>query len=58
MNESDANIVYLGRVTQSTIDGITDMMEESMVDRQETKQTTKRVYHVMIEKRLGFGRDM
>ncbi|MGL1887053.1 MAG: SiaB family protein kinase [Reichenbachiella sp.] len=49
MNESDANIVYLGRVTQSTIDGITDMMEESMVDRQETKQTTKRVYHVMIE---------
>lgn len=49
MKESDANIVYLGKVTQSTIDGITDMMEESMLDRAESKQTTKRVYHVMIE---------
>ncbi|MBU2913593.1 MULTISPECIES: SiaB family protein kinase [Reichenbachiella] len=49
MQESAANIVYLGKVTQSTIDGITDMMEESMIERQESKQTTKRVYHVMIE---------
>lgn len=49
MEDSDVNIVYLGKVTQSTIDGITDMMEDDMKDRQESRSVSKRVYHVMIE---------
>ncbi|MFY0625845.1 MAG: SiaB family protein kinase [Reichenbachiella sp.] len=49
MEDSDVNIVYLGKVTQSTIDGITDMMEDDMKDRKESKSVSKRVYHVMIE---------
>lgn len=49
MEDSDVNIVYLGRVTQTTIDGITEMMEESMKDRGEAKSVSRRVYHVMIE---------
>ena len=49
MLDSDANIVYFGKVTQGTIDGITDMMEAAMKDANENKATAKRMYHVMIE---------
>ncbi len=49
MTDSDVNIIYLGKVTQTTIEGITNMMEDDMNDRNEDKQVSKRVYHVMIE---------
>lgn len=49
MDDEDLNIVYLGKVTQSTIDGITDMMKEEITEKGENRMVTKRVYHVMIE---------
>lgn len=49
MGEGHANIVYFGKVTQPTIDGITDMMESQMQDEGLPRKATKRVYHVMIE---------
>lgn len=49
MEGSDVNIVYLGKITQSTINGITAMTEEDMSDKKEDKKVSRRVYHVMIE---------
>ncbi|VXD19355.1 SiaB family protein kinase [Marinoscillum sp. 108] len=49
MDEENLNIVYLGRVTQSTIDGIADMTKEGISEKGENSLVTKRVYHVMIE---------
>ena len=49
MTESNLNVVYLGNVTQSTIDGITDMISEDLSVRNENRRVTKRVYHVMME---------
>ncbi|WP_420316608.1 SiaB family protein kinase [Ekhidna sp.] len=49
MTESNLNVVYLGHVTQSTVEGITDMISEDLSIRNENKRVTKRVYHVMME---------
>lgn len=49
MDSENLNIVYLGKVTQSTIDGIADMTKEEIAVKEESKTVTKRVYHVMIE---------
>lgn len=49
MEGSDVNIVYLGKITQNTINGITAMTEEDMTDKKEDKKVSRRVYHVMIE---------
>lgn len=49
MEGSDVNIVYLGKITQSTINGITAMTEEDMSEKNEDKKVSRRVYHVMIE---------
>ncbi|MEQ8905638.1 SiaB family protein kinase [Ekhidna sp.] len=49
MTESNLNVVYLGNVTQATIDGITDMISEDLSVRNENRRVTKRVYHVMME---------
>ena len=49
MTDSNLNVVYLGNVTQATIDGITDMISEDLSVRNENRQVTKRVYHVMME---------
>ncbi|NQZ76969.1 MAG: hypothetical protein HRT61_12840 [Ekhidna sp.] len=49
MTESDVNIVYLGNVTQTTIEGVTEMISEDLSVRNESRKVTKRVYHVMME---------
>lgn len=49
MTESDLNIVFMGNVTQSTIEGITEMISEDLSTRNENRRTTKRVYHLMME---------
>ncbi|MEO9870425.1 SiaB family protein kinase [Ekhidna sp.] len=49
MTKSNLNVVYLGNVTQSTIDSITDMISEDLHVRHENRKVTKRVYHVMME---------
>ncbi|WP_425390253.1 SiaB family protein kinase [Ekhidna sp.] len=49
MTESSLNVVYMGNVTQATIDGITDMISEDLSTRNENRRVTKRVYHVMME---------
>lgn len=49
MEDSDVNIVYLGKITQNTINGITAMTEEDLSDKKENKKVSRRVYHVMIE---------
>ena len=49
MTESNLNVVYMGNVTQSTIEGVTEMISEDLSARNENKRVTKRVYHVMME---------
>lgn len=49
MTESHLNVVFMGNVTQATIDGITDMISEDLSTRNENRRVTKRVYHVMME---------
>ena len=49
MTKSHLNVVYLGNVTQSTIESITDMISEDLNTRHENRRVTKRVYHVMME---------
>lgn len=49
MTDSNVNVVYLGNVTQATIDGVTEMISEDLSVRNENKRVTKRVYHVMME---------
>lgn len=49
MTKSNLNVVYLGNVTQSTIESITDMISEDLNTRHENRRVTKRVYHVMME---------
>ncbi len=49
MTKSHLNVVYLGNVTQSTIESITDMISEDLNTRNENRRVTKRVYHVMME---------
>lgn len=49
MTESNLNVVYMGNVTQATVEGITDMISEDLSVRNENKRVTKRVYHVMME---------
>ncbi len=49
MTKSNLNVVYLGNVTQGTVESITDMISEDLHTRQENRRVTKRVYHVMME---------
>ena len=49
MTKTHLNVVYLGNVTQSTIESITDMISEDLNTRNENRRVTKRVYHVMME---------
>ncbi|WP_462252568.1 SiaB family protein kinase [Ekhidna sp.] len=49
MTKTHLNVVYLGNVTQSTIESITDMISEDLNTRHENRRVTKRVYHVMME---------
>lgn len=49
MTKSNLNVVYLGNVTQNTVESITDMISEDLSVRQENRKVTKRVYHVMME---------
>ncbi|MEQ9468587.1 MAG: SiaB family protein kinase [Ekhidna sp.] len=49
MTDSNVNVVYLGNVTQATIDGVTEMISEDLSVRNENKRVTKRVYHAMME---------
>lgn len=49
MTKSHLNVVYLGNVTQGTVESITDMISEDLHTRQENRRVTKRVYHVMME---------
>ncbi|MEP0985352.1 SiaB family protein kinase [Ekhidna sp.] len=49
MTKSHLNVVYLGNVTQSTVESITDMISEDLNTRHENRRVTKRVYHVMME---------
>lgn len=49
MTKTNLNVVYLGNVTQSTIESITDMISEDLNTRHEDRRVTKRVYHVMME---------
>ncbi|SNS99055.1 hypothetical protein SAMN05421640_1915 [Ekhidna lutea] len=49
MTEGNVNVVYLGNVTQATIEGVTDMISEDLSVRNENRKVTKRVYHVMME---------
>ena len=49
MTDSNLNVVFMGNVTQATIDGITDMISEDLSTRNENRRVTKRVYHVMME---------
>jgi coenzyme F420-reducing hydrogenase delta subunit len=49
MTETNVNVIYLGNVTQNTIDGVCDMITEDLNVRNENRRVTKRVYHVMME---------
>lgn len=49
MSETNLNVVFLGKVTQHTIDGITAMTENEMSTEGVDKKVSRRVYHVMIE---------
>jgi len=49
MQETNVNVVYLGNVTQHTIDGVCDMITEDLNVRNENRRVSKRVYHVMME---------
>ncbi|MFY0688728.1 MAG: SiaB family protein kinase [Cyclobacteriaceae bacterium] len=49
MQSTNVNIVFLGKITQKTIDGIADMTEGEMQIQNIDKKTSRKVYHVMIE---------
>ena len=49
MTKSNLNVVYLGNVTQVTVNSITDMISEDLNIRHENRRVTKHVYHVMME---------
>ena len=49
MENENLHIVYLGKITQNTVNGISDMMNEEISEKEEDRRVTKRVYHVMIE---------
>lgn len=49
MTDANLNVVFMGNVTQNTVDHVCEMISEDLSVRKENRRVTKRVYHVMME---------
>lgn len=49
MTDANLNVVFMGNVSQSTVDHVCEMISEDLSVRKENRKVTKRVYHVMME---------